>query len=80
MAAAANPATEAAAITAIKSTKTKADTATAATVSREKTATTQRGESQKDAVSTDAARTAAASGQRACDSRFSEFSRSPSIL
>jgi hypothetical protein len=69
VAAAANPATGAAAITATKSTKTKVDTATAATVSREMTDTTYRGESQKAAVSTDAARTAAAaaSGQRASD-------------
>ena len=55
-----------AAITAIKSTKTTAVTATAATASREMTDTTQRGEIREGAVSTDAARTAAAaaSGQR----------------
>jgi hypothetical protein len=63
---AANSTTEAATITVIKNDKTTADTATAATASREMTDTTYRGESQKAAVSTDAARTAAAaaSGQR----------------
>ena len=63
---AANSTTEAATITVIKNDKTTADTATAATASREMTDTTQRGEIRVGAVSTDAARTAAAaaSGQR----------------
>ncbi len=61
VAAAANPATEAAAITAITSTKTKADTEAASTVSRETTATTNLGESRKAEDSTD---TAASSGLR----------------